>query len=188
MRYDFSSVTPEQRTKLFPIILTEHDNSWKERYEEQKAFLTELFCKDAVRISHIGSTSVSGLYAKPTIDILLEVSDSCDISAYSEAMLDNGWIINTPSQDIIMYLKGYTPDGFRGQAYHVHVRHRGDWNELYFRDYIIAHPETADEYAKLKMSLREQYEYDRDAYTEAKTEFISNITALAREEFGGRYK
>jgi len=37
----------------------------------------------------------------------------------------------------MMFMKGYTSEGFQGQEYHVHVRYSGDWDELYFRDYLV---------------------------------------------------
>jgi GrpB-like predicted nucleotidyltransferase (UPF0157 family) len=80
----------------------------------------------------------------------------------------------------MMFLKGYTPEGFRGQAYHLHVRYPGDWNELYFRDYLRDHPDAATEYAELKRGLKERFEHDRDGYTNAKTEWIEQHTRLAR--------
>lgn len=82
----------------------------------------------------------------------------------------------------MMFLKGYTPEGFKGQAYHVHVRYRGDGDELYFRDYLLAHPETAKEYGELKLKLKKQYEHDRDGYTDAKTDFIQRIINLAKQK------
>lgn len=140
-----------------------------------------------MRISHIGSSSVPGLLAKPTVDILLEVSGDTDLAAVTERMKDEGYAINTPEGDLIMYLKGYTPEGFRGQAFHIHVRHSGDWGELYFRDYLIAHPETAAEYAALKTALKEQFPQNRDGYTAAKGKFVQGHTEQARREFPGRY-
>ncbi len=83
----------------------------------------------------------------------------------------------------IMLMKGYTPDGFKGQVYHVHVRYNGDWDELYFRDYLVAHTEAAEQYGKLKLKLQKKYEHNRDAYTQAKSKFIREITVLARKEF-----
>lgn len=80
----------------------------------------------------------------------------------------------------MMFMKGYTPEGFKGQAYHLHVRYTGDWGELYFRDYLIAHPETAKEYGELKLLLMQQYKHNRDVYTEAKGDFIRKITAIAK--------
>jgi GrpB-like predicted nucleotidyltransferase (UPF0157 family) len=75
--------------------------------------------------------------------------------------------------------KGYTPDGFAERVYHLHIRYTGDWDELHFRDYLIAHPEAATEYAALKRRLFADYEFDRDTYTEAKGDFIRDCVAKA---------
>ncbi len=187
MKQDFSKVSGSSFTKLFPISLDEHNEAWKEEYQKEEKFLKSIFGDKIVRISHIGSSAVEGLIAKPTIDILLEISDDIDIRAITEILEEEGYCINTPKSDIIMYLKGYTPKGFEGQAIHIHVRYSGDWGELYFRDYLRTYPDVAEEYAKLKAILKEQYPYDRDGYTEAKGEFVRQYTQKAREEFSGRY-
>ena len=85
------------------------------------------------------------------------------------------------------FLKGYTPDGYKGQAFHLHLRYAGDWDELYFRDYLIAHPQAAQEYASLKRGLAKIHRYNRDAYTDAKTDFVKMITGKARREFPDKY-
>jgi len=187
MRHDFSGVTPEMLSRLFPIILEEHHSEHFQRYEEEKEFLLSVFGANALRISHIGSTSVPGLIAKPTVDILLEISDDTDIPAITELLRDEGYIVNHFGDDIITYIKGYTPHGFEGQTYHVHVRSLADWGELYFRDYLIDHPETAAEYAALKQRLQPRFEHDRDGYTHAKGKFVQRITALARAAYPKRY-
>lgn len=131
-----------------------------------------------------------GLTAKPTIDILFEIKQGTDLHGLSANLQNSGYLYsaqpNNPAPHM-MFMKGYTPQGFRGQAFHVHVRYPGDWDELYFRDYLVAHPEIAAEYGKLKLSLKEAYEHDRDGYTLAKTEFIRRVTKLARIEIGKRY-
>ncbi len=187
MRHDFSGFTTQRLAQLFPVILTPHDTASKARYEEEKICLTDVFGDSLVRISHIGSTAVPELLAKPTIDILLEVKESTILEPFTETLLDAGYVVNTPKGDRILYLKGYTPQGFSGQAFHIHVRNSGDWGELYFRDYLIVHPETAAEYAALKQTLLKQYEHDRDGYTDAKGLFIQNITELARKAYPNRY-
>jgi SAM-dependent methyltransferase len=80
-----------------------------------------------------------------------------------------------------MFLKGYTSAGFAEKVYHIHVRYPGDWDEMYFRDYLILHPEAAAAYATLKRQLQEQFAYDRDGYTDAKGAFIKDVTKRARE-------
>ena len=86
----------------------------------------------------------------------------------------------------MMFMKGYTPRGFEGQAYHIHVRYPGDWDELYFRDYLILHPDSARKYGELKLQLKEKYEFDREAYTRGKTEFIQSVIKKARDSGTGR--
>ncbi|HEY8349060.1 MAG TPA: GrpB family protein [Clostridia bacterium] len=187
MRQDFTGVTKERLSELFPVKLEKHDPAWKDHYAAEADFLRSVFGDKIVRINHIGSTSVPGLVAKPTIDILLEIREDTDLSAITERMRDEGYIVNTPQKDIIMYLKGYTPQGFSGQCAHIHVRHSGDWDELYFRDYLCVHPDIAEEYGRLKLALKEKYTHDRDGYTEAKSDFVNKYTQLARAEFPGRY-
>ena len=85
-----------------------------------------------------------------------------------------------------MFMKGYTLDGFKGQAYHVHVRYAGDWDEIYFKNYLLKHPDTAEEYEKLKTELKNKFEHDREGYTNGKTDYIKRITLLAREEYSGK--
>lgn len=172
MKHDFSDVTSREESKrlgrLYPIKLTKHNPKWFEYYENEKALLYNIFGENIVRINHIGSTAVPGLMAKPTIDILLEIKKNTDIEAITKVMIEEGYIVNKPANDIILYLKGYAPQGFVGQAFHIHVRYSGDWDELYFRDYLLAHNDIAREYEELKLSLKDKYEFDRDGYTAAK--------------------
>lgn len=187
MRQDFSKISQENLSELFPIILEPHNPEWIRYFFIERNFLQSIFKEKIIRINHIGSSSVPGLIAKPTIDILLEISQGIDLSAITEKMRNEGYIVNIPQKDVIMYLKGYTPRGFEGQCVHIHVRHYADWDELYFRDYLISHPKVADEYGKLKLALKEQYIHDRDGYTDAKGDFVRKYSKLARAEFPNRY-
>jgi len=58
---------------------------------------------------------------------------------------------------------------------------------LYFKDYLIANNDVANEYGRLKIDLQSKYECDRDEYTNAKTEFILKHTVFARNEFKDKY-
>jgi GrpB-like predicted nucleotidyltransferase (UPF0157 family) len=82
----------------------------------------------------------------------------------------------------MMFVKGYTTKGFKGQAYHMHIRYKGDWDELYFRDYLKAHPDIAHEYSQLKVRLSKEYRNDREGYTNNKTDFIKRVSQIARKE------
>ena len=86
------------------------------------------------------------------------------------------------SDSRMSFNKGYTPDGYAEKVFHIHLRYSGDNDEIYFRDYLRSHHELAREYETLKQSLLPRYRHDRDGYTEAKTEFVRRITALAKTE------
>ena len=186
MSKSLDEMTDEERWQLFPIILSEYKPVWKKNYLKEKAVVERAVSPDnIVRISHIGSTAVPGLIAKPIIDILVEIKEGTDTAKLVSDMQEAGYRYiahpeNPPPH--MMVVKGYTPEGFKGQVFHIHVRYGGDWDELYFRDYLIAHPETTEEYGRLKLKLKEKYEHNRDAYTDAKTDFIKRICELARSQ------
>lgn len=176
--------------ELFPIILKEHRSEYKRWYEEEEQQLTKLFADFPIqRINHIGSTSVEGLIAKPIVDILLEFPDGYDMEDASARLQKAGWILMIEDQkkQTLDLNKGYTPEGFAEKVYHLHVRAIGDWDELYFRDYLRKYPEVARQYEELKLALKEKYERNRDAYTDEKSEFVQKYSQKAREKFGSRY-
>lgn len=177
--------------QLFPIILTEYNAEWPKLYLSEKELIERTIdIYSIVRIQHIGSTSVPGISAKPTIDILLEINNDSDTEILIQKFHGIGYR-HSPQPDKpaphLMFMKGYTPRGFENQAYHVHVRYSGDWDELYFRDYLIRHLDAAQKYVNLKQELKKQFEHDREAYTLGKSEFIKAVTQRARKELGNKY-
>ncbi|GCF94261.1 hypothetical protein NRIC_21520 [Enterococcus florum] len=180
----------EELWALFPIVLKEHSSNYVKWYEEEKQRLTDLFADFEIqRISHIGSTSVEGLIAKPIVDILLEFPEGYDVEGAATLLQNAGWIsmIKDKERQRLDLNKGYTPEGFAEKVYHLHVRALGDWDELYFRDYLREYPEVARRYEELKLSLKKTYEHDRDAYTDAKSTFVQTYSQKARQAFGPRY-
>ncbi|MEZ7555816.1 GrpB family protein [Streptococcus sp. 27098_8_134] len=179
----------EELWQLFPIFLREHQAEWKDWYEEERLqLLSFLSANQLVRISHIGSTSVETIWAKPIVDILLEIPKETDMAVTRDLLLQNGYLLMSESQGRMSFNKGYTPSGFAERVFHLHLRYEGDHDELYFRDYLQEHPAVAEDYEKLKLSLWKQYEHNRDAYTEAKTDFIKNYTEKAKKLYGRRYE
>ena len=179
----------EELWQLFPIFLREYQDEWKDWYaEERLRLLSFLSANQLVRISHIGSTSVETIWAKPIVDILLEIPKETDMAVTRDLLLQNGYLLMSESQGRMSFNKGYTPSGFAERVFHLHLRYEGDHDELYFRDYLQEHPAVAKDYEKLKLSLWKQYEHNRDAYTEAKTDFIKNYTEEAKKLYGRRYE
>ena len=181
-----SEMTLEELWQLFPICLTEHQSCWQEWYsEEEKLLKRTLSSKE--RISHIGSTAIPSIWAKHIVDILVEIPKERNLLEYKVPIINNGYICMSKSENGLSFNKGYTEKGFAERVFHLHLRYAGNNNELYFRDYLIEHPDTAREYEKLKLKLWKKYEYNRDGYTNAKTEFVKQYTAKARALYENRY-
>lgn len=185
-------MTNEELWELFPIVLEDYNPQWNNWYQkEQEIILDAISREQAARIHHIGSTSVYGLRAKPTVDILLEIKKECDLNLLIQNLEGIGYLYSPqPHKPAphMMFQKGYTPSGFDREVYHLHIRYQGDWEEIYFRDYLRIHADAASKYAALKDRLLKEYEHDRDGYTSAKTAFVKEITAMAREEKKRNYQ
>ena len=179
----------EELWQLFPIFLREHQAEWKGWYEEERLRLLSFLPEhQIVRLSHIGSTSVKTGWVKPIVDILLEIPKAADMAVMRDLLLQNGYLLMSESEGRMSFNKGYTPSGFAERVFHLHLRYEGDHDELYFRDYLQEHPAVAKDYEKLKLSLWKQYEHNRDAYTDAKTNFIKKYTENAKKLYGRRYE
>ncbi|XCP86350.1 GrpB family protein [Roseburia hominis] len=181
-----SEMSLKELWQLFPIFLTEYQPCWKEWYSEEEIFLKKVIPQGA-RISHIGSTAIGSIWAKPIIDILVEVPKESKLSNYKDLIVNSGYICMAQNTKGVSFNKGYTENGFAERVFHLHLKYTGDNNELYFRDYLIEHPDVASEYEKMKLKLWKKYEHNRDGYTNAKTEFIQKYTEKARALYGNRY-
>lgn len=183
---ELHNMNVEELGRLFPIIISESDEKWAEYFLNEKVRILNLFEKsDIESIEHIGSTAVPKLKAKPTIDILIEISEHIQNEKIIKNFKAIGYeYIHRPENPPphMMFVKGYAKKGFKGQAFHIHVRYKGDWDEIYFRDYLRNNRETAKAYEVLKLKLAKKYERDREAYTDAKTDFIKNVIKLARKK------
>ena len=184
MGSDLNSLTTEELGKLFPIIIADHNPEWKNLFSSEKQkILKSLDSKFVHSIEHIGSTSVPGLIAKPTIDILLEINESTDLELLKKKLqIINYQYIPKPENPPphFMFAKGYSIEGITGQTYHLHVRYPGDWDEKVFRDFLIDNPDAAAEYADLKRKLVTEFKNDREKYTDSKTAFIHKTLHKAR--------
>ncbi|MDR1459597.1 MAG: GrpB family protein [Bacteroidales bacterium] len=180
---NFDNLTAEQVGKLFPIRVLPYNPEWKVIFEQEKALITEVLGNStALNIEHFGSTSVEGLAAKPIIDIMVEVPDlNNEMKRIIIKKLGTVGYVNMQNaerENRMTLGKGYDENYISTQTYHVHIRKKGDMpqDEIYFRDFLRQNSDIRDEYAKLKYALAEKYRFNREDYTQAKTEFITKIT------------
>ncbi|MBN1411674.1 MAG: GrpB family protein [Spirochaetales bacterium] len=178
-------MTKEELGKLYPVRIVAYDPEWPLLFEKEKQSLLKVLGTDlALRIEHMGSTAVPGMVAKPTIDILVEIPETADRHTIIGIMVENGYIHMTEQKKHLMLVKGYTPSGLAEESFHIHMGPGNQdwlWDRLYFRDYLREHADVARRYEKLKQELFSQFEHDREAYTDGKEAFITEITKLAKQ-------
>jgi GrpB-like predicted nucleotidyltransferase (UPF0157 family) len=150
-----------------------HDWSpaWADEFRDRAATLRAALGARALRIDHIGSTSVAGLAAKPIVDIQVSVAEFEPMDALVAAMAGAGYAWRSDNPELTKRYFRETPGARRC---HVHVRRAGSWHEqwaLLFRDYMRAHPGVAAEYEVVKRALAARFRHDRHAYTDAKGDF-----------------
>ena len=202
MKKRVSELSLDEFKKTFPIVLKEYHTNYKDWYENEKqTILSAVRTQDIARINHIGSSAVEGLIAKPTIDILLEIDGCCNVTKLLDDLrtLGYGDEIFSRNDDPMRLLlgKGYSSDGYAEKVYHLHVRYLGNWDELYFRDFLIENPDASTEYGKLKINILKDIEkgiIERmpngkpNGYSEAKLAFVKKYSDIAKQKFQNRYK
>lgn len=197
-----SELNPQEFQKLFPIVLKDVLPEYADWYEEEKkAILGVIDAKDVVRINHIGSSAILDIKAKPVVDILLEIDGTCIVSKVVEALKSIGFgtEVCMKKEEPYEYLlaKGMTVDGFAEKVFLLHLRYAGNWDELYFRDYLLEHPDVAAEYSRLKEQILDDISEGRlermpngqpNGYSNAKFSFVKDISQRARDLYQGRYE
>ena len=166
-----------------PIHLAQYDPAWPSHFEVERRVLERVLEPWlSGPIEHIGSTAVPGLLAKPVIDIMAAV-DTLDRSRPAISVLVGlGWTYFPYRAEVMHWLCKPSP-AFR--THHLHLVPFGSplWTErLAFRNYLRRDPMVAAEYADLKRKLAERYEFDREAYTDAKGPFVRRVLEHTRHE------
>jgi GrpB-like predicted nucleotidyltransferase (UPF0157 family) len=164
----------EGSSRFDPINVVAYDKEWPARFESWRELIAGALPGVAVRIDHVGSTSVPGLAAKPIVDIQVSVPDLSNEESYVPALELLG--VQLRSRDD--FHRYFRPFADRPRDVHVHVCAAGsDWElrHLLFRDYLRATPSACRVYEELKREAARVWADDGWAYTDAKTEVILNI-------------
>lgn len=192
MASPLESMSLQELWQLFPIELVaptlERWSAWHTQFERMKAVI-ERSPVAPLRVSHIGSTAIDHIWAKNIVDILVEMKahEPRNLATMSRYLQQQGLLVMSTTATRISLNLGYTEQGFADEVFHVHLRIEGDNDELYFRDYLNAHPAEAHAYEQSKVALAPRFRNDRDGYTGAKSEFVRSMTQLGKREFPERY-
>lgn len=166
------------------VELAEYNSNWKKEYEKEEKLLKEVLGDRIIEIHHIGSTSIEGLKAKPVIDILVVINSLDEITEIEE-MLKPYDYENRGQQGVPdRYFFAKSPEDARSHYIHfVEPNSKTYYNQVYFKKYLIEHPEYIKKYCDLKQELAEKYADERPKYTAGKNEFITSVISLAKEEY-----
>jgi GrpB-like predicted nucleotidyltransferase (UPF0157 family) len=159
-----------------PVIIEPYDPTWPTKFELEKRVLITVLAPWLVGpIEHIGSTAVPGLPAKPVIDIMGAVQDLATSKPAIEALRPLNYCYFAYKADLMHWF--CKPSPFN-RTHHLHLVpfESQVWRErLAFRDCLRSDPTTRMAYTQLKLKLAAEFGNDRDAYTEAKSEFIQAV-------------
>jgi GrpB-like predicted nucleotidyltransferase (UPF0157 family) len=164
------------------IDIVDPDPSWAGRFTEQQAVVAELLAPWlAGPVEHIGSTAVPGLSAKPVIDMLAPVASLERARDALPVLADAGWVFwpQDPCGHYRLWLLRPRPEA---RTHHLHVIEAQDPHAralLTFRDALRGDPRLRREYASLKERLCEQHRDNRNAYTNAKEDFVNRVLIQA---------
>jgi GrpB-like predicted nucleotidyltransferase (UPF0157 family) len=162
-----------------PIRLEEYDAEWPRRFEAEAGKIRAALGERALRIEHVGSTSVPGLAAKPIIDIVLEVADSANEADYAALLEEAGYRLRVREPE------WHEHRSFKSLAKDVnlHVFPAGcaeTHRMVTFRDWLRAHAGDRELYARAKRELAQrQWKYTQN-YADAKTGVVEEILSRAR--------
>lgn len=163
------------------VEVVPYNPQWKKAFEAESQQIAKALATNLVVIHHIGSTAIPHIYAKPIIDFLIEVKDLNLVTEQTPAMAALGY--EAMGEYGLVGRRYFRKENSLGiRTHHVHIyeiyspeieRH------LAFRDYMIAHPEEAEQYSQLKQELAQKYPQDIEGYMDGKYEFVKRIEKKA---------
>jgi GrpB-like predicted nucleotidyltransferase (UPF0157 family) len=165
---------PGSDRRTDPVRVVPYDPAWPGRFQAWRGRLAGRLGAGALRIEHVGSTSVPGLDAKPIVDIQVSVAEMDQEDTYAPQCQAAGLQLRSRDREH----RYFRPPADRPRDVHVHVCTAGShWEgvHLLFRDYLRANPPARDAYAAMKREAAVLWQDDRLAYTEAKSYLILDL-------------
>lgn len=165
------------------VEIHEYNERWPTLFEQHARKIRETLVDVALRIEHIGSTSVPGLAAKPIIDILLVIADPKNEARYLPALQEAGYELRVREPEFDQHRMVRTPE----RDVHVHIfppQSKEIGRYLALRNQLRSNAQDRSEYENLKHALAKREWEDMNDYADAKTEFVEAILAEGANAFG----
>jgi GrpB-like predicted nucleotidyltransferase (UPF0157 family) len=162
-----------------PIEVVDYDESWPDTFADWRDKIAQRVGDFAVRIEHVGSTSVPGLAAKPRIDIQVSVPHITQEDRYV-SQIESAGVQLRSRDDYHRNFRSFRGSPDRLEIHVCDVGSKWEAEHLLFRDYLRSHPDACDAYAVIKRENAVVWADDGIGYTSAKSEVIFEILENAR--------
>ncbi|MEG5057449.1 GrpB family protein [Microcoleus sp. A2-C5] len=166
---------------FFNVEVVPHDQNWRGAFETESRQIALALTENVVAIHHIGSTAIPQIHSKPIIDMLVEVKDITKLDPQTSAMEALGY--EAMGEFGISGRRFFRKGNEAGiRTHHIHafeVNSAHIERHLAFRDYMIFHPEDAQQYSKLKQELAYKYSDNIQGYMDGKDGFIQAMDLKA---------
>jgi GrpB-like predicted nucleotidyltransferase (UPF0157 family) len=166
------------------VRLVEYDVRWPELFAAEEQRIRDRSGALALRLEHVGGTSIPGMWAKPVLDIAAglprDASSRDYVAALQEAGYEHRGERGVPGREF--FCRG------RPRAYHLHLVEEGGllWRDyLAFRDYLRAHADATRRFSDVKRALAARFPRDREAYMTAKSSHVEEILRRIASPGGG---
>ena len=150
------------------------DPAWPALFEEVRATVVGALGDRVLSLTHVGSTSVPGLWAKPVIDAALVVADSSREDDWLPDLEVAGFELRVrePEWEEHRCLRGTRPRA------NLHVWSPGSvevQRHVAFRDWLAEHPDDREEYAAIKRELSAEGFDDAMEYNNRKSGMVYDL-------------
>ena len=170
------------------ITVVPYDPAWPAEFAAEALRIRKAFGDLALRIEHVGSTSVPDLAAKAVIDIQISVQSLEPRDLYCARLTELGYT-HFPLGDFDLMYPFFKRPVAWPSTHHVHLCASGSEQErshLVFRDYLRRNPAVAADYVALKRKLVAVHDgrtmESQENYSLSKTEFVRSVLSRASAE------
>jgi GrpB-like predicted nucleotidyltransferase (UPF0157 family) len=183
--------------RMGAVVITAADPGWADEYRTVAGRVREVLGATLSRVDHIGSTSVPGLDAKDILDVQVTVAEEPLLAKAFDALVAAGWQPGGANRDHAVpglpadagqWVKRLVREPVGERRVNLHIRVEGRANQRYallFRDYLRAHPATAQACGQFKR-LASELPFDSvGAYADLKDP-VCDLVYLPAEEWAAR--
>jgi GrpB-like predicted nucleotidyltransferase (UPF0157 family) len=164
------------------VEVVPHNPTWRNEFGRESKQVALALGENVVAVHHIGSTAIPNIYAKPIIDLLVEVNNITQVDERNSAIEALGY--EAMGEFGILGRRYFRKDNEAGvRTHHVHTFETASpeiERHLAFRDYMMAYPEDAQQYSELKRALVKKLQgSDIEGYMDGKDGFIKEMEKRA---------